>query len=337
MVPVAEQLSGLEKASLFLITVGPETSAQIMRHLSQDEIERVTLQIANTATVDPATQAKVIDEFLELSEAQSYLLQGGIKYAREILEKTLGAQRAAEVMKKLLATTKVRPFSTVRKTDPAQLVNFIQNEHPQTIALVLAYLDSEQASVVLGSLPSKLQADVARRIALMERAAPETVRELERVLEQRLSTLVDQDFAAAGGVKTVVDILNRADRSTERLILASLEEEDPELAEEIRKRMFIFEDILTLDDISIRRVLREIDFQDLALALKAASDEVANRIFRNLSRRAGEMLREDIEYMGPARLRDVEEAQQRVVQVIRRLDEAGEIIIARGGEDAIVG
>jgi flagellar motor switch protein FliG len=334
---VAEQLSGLEKASLFLITVGPETSAQIMRHLSQDEIERVTLQIANTATVDPATQAKVIDEFLELSEAQSYLLQGGIKYAREILEKTLGAQRAAEVMKKLLATTKVRPFSTVRKTDPAQLVNFIQNEHPQTIALVLAYLDSEQASVVLGSLPSKLQADVARRIALMERAAPETVRELERVLEQRLSTLVDQDFAAAGGVKTVVDILNRADRSTERLILASLEEEDPELAEEIRKRMFIFEDILTLDDISIRRVLREIDFQDLALALKAASDEVANRIFRNLSRRAGEMLREDIEYMGPARLRDVEEAQQRVVQVIRRLDEAGEIIIARGGEDAIVG
>jgi flagellar motor switch protein FliG len=337
VVPVAEQLSGLEKASLFLITVGPETSAQIMRHLSQDEIERVTLQIANTATVDPATQAKVIDEFLELSEAQSYLLQGGIKYAREILEKTLGAQRAAEVMKKLLATTKVRPFSTVRKTDPAQLVNFIQNEHPQTIALVLAYLDSEQASVVLGSLPSKLQADVARRIALMERAAPETVRELERVLEQRLSTLVDQDFAAAGGVKTVVDILNRADRSTERLILASLEEEDPELAEEIRKRMFIFEDILTLDDISIRRVLREIDFQDLALALKAASDEVANRIFRNLSRRAGEMLREDIEYMGPARLRDVEEAQQRVVQVIRRLDEAGEIIIARGGEDAIVG
>jgi flagellar motor switch protein FliG len=334
---VAEQLSGLEKASLFLITVGPETSAQIMRHLSQDEIERVTLQIANTATVDPATQAKVIDEFLELSEAQSYLLQGGIKYAREILEKTLGAQRAAEVMKKLLATTKVRPFSTVRKTDPAQLVNFIQNEHPQTIALVLAYLDSEQASVVLGSLPSKLQADVARRIALMERAAPETVRELERVLEQRLSTLVDQDFAAAGGVKTVVDILNRADRSTERLILASLEEEDPELAEEIRKRMFIFEDILTLDDISIRRVLREIDFQDLALALKAASDEVANRIFRNLSRRAGEMLREDIESMGPARLRDVEEAQQRVVQVIRRLDEAGEIIIARGGEDAIVG
>ncbi|HHT01255.1 MAG TPA: flagellar motor switch protein FliG [Firmicutes bacterium] len=334
---MAEQLSGLEKASLFLITVGPETSAQIMRHLSQDEIERVTLQIANTATVDPATQAKVIDEFLELSEAQSYLLQGGIKYAREILEKTLGAQRAAEVMKKLLATTKVRPFSTVRKTDPAQLVNFIQNEHPQTIALVLAYLDSEQASVVLGSLPSKLQADVARRIALMERAAPETVRELERVLEQRLSTLVDQDFAAAGGVKTVVDILNRADRSTERLILASLEEEDPELAEEIRKRMFIFEDILTLDDISIRRVLREIDFQDLALALKAASDEVANRIFRNLSRRAGEMLREDIEYMGPARLRDVEEAQQRVVQVIRRLDEAGEIIIARGGEDAIVG
>lgn len=329
-------LSGQEKAAIFLITVGPEASSLILKQMSQEDIERITYQIANTSTVDPATKQQIIDEFLELSDAQQYLLQGGIKYARELLEKTLGPARASEIIKKLLASSKIRPFTMIRKTDPVHLLNFIYNEHPQTIALILAYLDPEQASVILGGLPQNLQADVAKRIALMERTAPETVRELESILEQRLSAVVDQDFAVAGGVKSLVDILNRADRSTERTILESLEQDDPELADEIRKRMFIFEDILTLDDNSIRRVLREVDLKDLALALKAASEEVANRIYRNLSKRAGEMLREDIEYMGPVRLRDVEEAQQRIVQIIRRLDESGEIIIARGGEDALV-
>jgi len=329
-------LSGQEKAAIFLITVGQEASSLILKQMPQEDIERITYQIANTSTVDPATKQQIIDEFLELSDAQQYLLQGGIKYARELLEKTLGPPRASEIIKKLLASSKIRPFNMIRKTDPVHLLNFIYNEHPQTIALILSYLEPEQASVILGGLPQNLQADVAKRIALMERTAPETIRELENILEQRLSAVVDQDFAAAGGVKSLVDILNRADRSTERTILESLEQDDPELADEIRKRMFIFEDILTLDDNSIRRVLREVDLKDLALALKAASEEVANRIYRNLSKRAGEMLREDIEYMGPVRLRDVEEAQQRVVQIIRRLDESGEIIIARGGEDALV-
>lgn len=329
-------LSGLEKAAIFLIAIGPELSSLILKQMGQEDIERITYQIANTTSIDPDTMQQIVDEFLQLSDAQMFILQGGLKYAREVLEKTLGPARATEIIKKLLATSKIRPFNMIRKADPKQLVNFIYNEHPQTIALILSYLEPEQAAVVLGALPDKIQADVAKRIALMERASPETLRELESIMEQRLSSLVDQDFAVAGGVKSLVDILNRADRSTERTILEALEQDDPELADEIRKRMFVFEDILTLDDNSIRRVLREVDLKDLALALKAASEEVANRIYRNLSKRAGEMLREDIEYMGPARLRDVEEAQQRIVQIIRRLDEAGEIIIARGGEDAIV-
>ncbi|MEW8957612.1 flagellar motor switch protein FliG [Neomoorella humiferrea] len=329
-------LSGLEKAAIFLIAIGPELSSLILKQMGQEDIERITYQIANTTSIDPDTMQQIVDEFLQLNDAQMFILQGGLKYAREVLEKTLGPARATEIIKKLLATSKIRPFNMIRKADPKQLVNFIYNEHPQTIALILSYLEPEQAAVVLGALPDKIQADVAKRIALMERASPETLRELESIMEQRLSSLVDQDFAVAGGVKSLVDILNRADRSTERTILEALEQDDPELADEIRKRMFVFEDILTLDDNSIRRVLREVDLKDLALALKAASEEVANRIYRNLSKRAGEMLREDIEYMGPARLRDVEEAQQRIVQIIRRLDEAGEIIIARGGEDAIV-
>lgn len=331
-----KQLTGLEKAAIFLITLGPELSSMVIKQLPQEDMERVTYQIANTTVVDAGSKQQVMDEFWELYEARQYILQGGIKYAREILERAVGPARAAEIIKKLMATSKIRPFNTIRKADPKQLVNFLYNEHPQTIALVLAYLEPEQASVVLSSLPEELQADVAKRIALMERASPDTVRELEQILEQRLSSVVGQDFAAAGGIKAVVDILNRVDRSTERTILEALEQDDPELADEIRKRMFVFEDIITLDDNSIRRVLREVDMKDLALALKTASEEVANRIYRNLSKRAAEMLKEDIEYMGPTRLRDVEEAQQRIVQIIRRLDETGEIIIARGGQDAVV-
>lgn len=329
-------LTGLEKAAIFLMSLGPELSSLVLKQLPQEDIERITYQIANTTMVDPATRQQVLDEFWELHEARQYIFQGGIKYAREILERALGPARAAEIIRKLMATSKIRPFNMIRKADPKQLVTFLYNEHPQTIALVLSYLEPEQAAVILSALPEELQADVAKRIALLERATPETVRDLEQVLEQRLQSVVGQDFAVAGGIKALVDILNRVDRSTERTILEALEQDDPELADEVRKRMFVFEDIVTLDDNSIRRVLREVDMRDLALALKTASEEVANRIYRNLSKRAAEMLKEDIEYMGPTRLRDVEEAQQRIVQVIRRLDEAGEIIIARGGRDAIV-
>ncbi|TDA69422.1 MAG: flagellar motor switch protein FliG [Clostridia bacterium] len=329
-------LTGLQKASILLITLGPELSANILRLLPQDDIERVSSTIANTTTVSPEIKKEVIEEFLQLNEAQQFLLHGGIKYARELLEKTLGPQRATEIIRKLTESSKIRPFSLLRKTDPKQLVNFISNEHPQTIALILAYLEPEQAAMVLGALPDEQQSDIAHRVAMMERASPEMVREVETVLNRKLSSLVSQDFAAVGGIKTVVDILNRVDRGTEKTILEELEEKDPQLADEIRKRMFVFEDMITLDDNSIRRILREIDMKDLAIALKGASEDVRNRVLKNISQRAGEMLLEDMEMLGPVRLREVEQAQQKIVQVIRRLDETGEIIISRGGEDALV-
>jgi flagellar motor switch protein FliG len=259
-----------------------------------------------------------------------------VDYARELLEKTLGRHKAVEIIKRLKEQVKVKPFTFVRHTDPKQLVNMISREHPQTIAMILSYLDSQQAAMVLSDLPGDMRADIARRVALMERTSPEILKEVERVLRDKLSTVFQQDFTQAGGLGTVVDILNRVDRGTEKLILEELEKEDAELADEIRQRMFIFEDIITLDDASIQRVVREVDSKDLARALKGASEEVKDRIFRNISKRAAEMLQEDLEFMGPVRLREVEEAQQRIVAIIRRLDESGEIIISRGGEDAIV-
>ncbi|WP_227767250.1 flagellar motor switch protein FliG [Zhaonella formicivorans] len=330
------ELTGLEKAAILLMVLGPEISSAVLKQLPESDIERVTYQIANTTTVDNDEKFAVIHEFLQMNEAQQYLLHGGIKYAREILEKTLGPAKANELIKKLTESSKIRPFSLIRKAEPKQLVNFISNEHPQTIALILAYLEPEQAAIVLSSLPEEMQTDIAKRIALMERTSPEIVRQVESVLEKRLSSLVEHDFASVGGIATLVDILNRVDRGTEKTILESLEAEDQELADEIRKRMFVFEDIINLDDTSIRRILRDVDSKDLALALKGSSQEVAQRIYKNMSQRAAEMLKEDIEFLGPIRLRDVEEAQQRIVQVIRRLDETGEIIISRGGEDALI-
>jgi flagellar motor switch protein FliG len=278
----------------------------------------------------------VIEEFHDLVLAREYLEQGGIEYARELLEKALGPDRAEQIIKRLTASLAVRPFDFARKTDPGQLLNFIQNEHPQTIALILAYLHPEQAGLILSSLSPELQVDVARRVASLDRTTPEVLQEIESTLEQRLSAFVMDDYTVAGGVESIVDILNMVDRATEKTILDSLEEEEPELAEEIRKRMFVFEDIILLDDRSIQKVLREVDSKDLAMALKTASEEVASRIYKNMSKRAAEMLREDIEYMGPVRLRDIEETQQRIVATIRRLEDMGEIIIARGGEDEVI-
>ena len=230
----------------------------------------------------------------------------------------------------------MRPFEFVRKADPAQLLNFIQKEHPQTIALILAYLKPQQAAVVLASLPQDKQADVARRIAVMDRTSPEVIKEVERILEKNLSSLVTEDFTAAGGVQAIVNILNTVDRGTEKYIMETLEIEDTDLAEEIRKRMFVFEDILTLDNRSIQRFLREVDNNLLAVALKGATEEVQKVIYSNMSKRLAEMIREDIEYMGPVRLKDVEEAQQKIVNIIRKLEDAGEIIISRGGGDEII-
>ncbi|NMB44869.1 MAG: flagellar motor switch protein FliG [Firmicutes bacterium] len=330
------ELTGKQKAAILLITLGPDVSARVFRHLREDEIEDLTLEIAALPRVEPEYKDAIMSEFHELCLASEYISQGGIDYAKEVLEKALGEERAHEVITRLTASLQVRPFDFARKADPAQLLNFIQNEHPQTIALIMAYLQPEQAGIILSALPAERQADVARRLATLDRTSPDVLGEIEGTLERKLSSFMIQDFTAAGGVEATVEVLNRVDRVTERTIMDTLEEEDPELADEIRKRMFMFEDIVKLDDRAIQQVIREVDTRDWALALKTASEEVSSRIYKNMSKRAGDMLKEDIEYMGPVRLRDVEEAQQRVVSTIRRLEETGEIIISRGGEDEII-
>lgn len=332
----AQRMSGKQKAAILLVSLGPELSASVFQHFREEEIEDLTFEIASLGRIQPEVSDAVLEEFHKLMLARVYLEQGGIEYARELLEKALGPDKAQDIINRLTASLQVRPFDFARKADPSQLLNFIQNEHPQTIALILAYLHPEQAGMILSSLPPDLQIDVAKRLATLDRTTPEVLREIEGALEERLSAFVVDDYTSAGGIDAVVDVLGMVDRSTEKTIIDSLEEQEPELAEEIRKRMFVFEDIITLDDRSIQKVLREVDSKDLALALKTASEEVASRIYRNMSKRAAEMLKEDIDYLGPVRLRDVEETQQKIVAVIRRLEDTGEIIISRGGEDEII-
>ena len=265
--------------------------------------------------------------------AQQYIAEGGIGYARELLEKALGNDKAQTVISKLTASLQVRPFEFVRKTDPSQVYNFIQDEHPQTIALILSYLTPTQSAMIIGALSPEKQADVAKRIATMDRTSPDVIKEVEGVLERKLASLVNQDYAIIGGVDAVVDILNTVDRTTEKHIMESLEIDEPELADEIRKKMFVFEDIKILDDRAIQRVLRDVENNDIAIALKGANEEVQNIIFNNLSKRLAAMIKEDMEFMGPVRMKDVEEAQQKIVAIIRKLEDAGEIVVSRGGGD----
>ena len=330
------EMDGVEKAATLLITLGPEKSAKIFKHLKEEEIEQLTLEIANTSSVSPQTKEKVLSEFYEICLAQQYIAEGGIGYAKELLEKALGEEKAKDVIGKLTASLQVRPFEFIRKTDPSQLLNFIQDEHPQTIALILSYLPASQASMVVSSLPPEKQADVARRIAQMDRTSPDVIKQVEKVLERKLSSLVNQDYTIVGGVDAIVSILNSVDRGTEKHIMETLEVEEPELADEIRKKMFVFEDILSLDDRAIQRVLRDVDNSDLALALKGATEEVQNVILNNLSKRLAVMIKEDMEYMGPVLIKDVEEAQQKIVNIIIKLEDSAEIVIARGGGDEII-
>ena len=297
--------NGVQKAAILLITLGPERSADIFKHLKEEEIEELTLEIANTRSVSPQVKEDILNEFYQVCLAQQYIAEGGIGYAKELLDKALGQEKAQEVISKLTASLQVRPFEFVRKTDPSQLLNFIQDEHPQTIAM-------------------------------MDRTSPDVIKDVERVLERRHSSLVNQDYTIVGGVDAIVNILNTVDRSTEKHIMESLEIEEPELADEIRKKMFVFEDILLLDDRAIQRVLRDVENSDLGIALKGANEDVQNAIFNNLSKRLAAMIKEDMEFMGPVRMKDVEEAQQKIVSVIRKLEDAGEIVISRGGGDEII-
>lgn len=311
-------------------------SSEIFKHLREDEIEQITFEIARLDKITPEDKEKVLVEFNELMMAQEFISNGGIDFARGLLEKALGNQKAIDIINRLTSSLQVRPFDFIRRTDPQHLLNFIQNEHPQTIALILSYLDPQKASNILSNLPHTIQAEVAKRIATMDRVSPDVLREVERVLERKLSTLASEDYTSAGGIDSVVEILNLVDRGTEKTIIEALEEEDPELAEEIKKRMFVFEDIVLLDDRAIQKVMREVDNSDLAKALKSVDTEVQEKIFKNMSKRAANLLREDMDFMGPIRIKDVEDAQQKIVNIIRKLEDAGEIVVARAGEDELV-
>ena len=330
------ELSGMQKAAILLIALGPEKSSAIFKNLKEDEIESLTLEIANTRSVAPQVKEAVLEEFYQVCLAQQYISEGGISYAKDLLEAALGPEKARDVISKLTVSLQVRPFEFIRKTDPSQLLNFIQDEHPQTIALILAYMPAQQAAQVISSLPSEKQADVAKRIAQMDRTSPDVIQEVERVLEKKLENLANQDYTIVGGVDSIVDILNSVDRTTNKRIMDDLEVENVELADEIKKKMFLFEDIVKLDDKSIQRVLREVDNNSIALALKGVKADVQEAIFRNLSSRLADMIREDMEFMGPVRIKDVEEVQLAIVDKVRELEERGEIVIARAGGDEVI-
>ena len=331
------KLSGVQKAAILFITLGPEVSSGILKKLPEAEIQKITYEIANITSVTSEQREGILNEFLQINKAREYIIEGGMDYARELLSKALGPHRANEILEKVSeATQQYRPFSIARKADAHQLLNVITYEHPQTIALILCYLQPEKAAQVMAELPEGTQSEVAYRIATMSTTSPMVIKEIEKVLESKLSSVVRTEMTTLGGVETLVDILNQVDRTTERNITESLEREDAELADRVKSSMFVFEDIITLDDVAIQRILREVEAKELALALKGCSEEVAEVIYKNQSKRAAASLKEDMEFLGPVRLMDVEKAQQGIVAIIRRLDEAGEIIISRGGEDAII-
>ncbi|MDR1066925.1 MAG: flagellar motor switch protein FliG [Clostridiales bacterium] len=331
------EMSGSKKAAVLLIALGQERSVKIFKRLKEDEIETLTLEIAGIGTVLPETKQQVLEEFYHMCMARQYLAEGGIDYAKRLLEQAVGRDKAREILGRLTTTLQTRPFESIRKTESSQITSFIQNEHPQTIALILSYLQPNRAAEVIGELPQEKQADVVKRIALMDRTSPDIIKEVEHALEKKLSSLMTEDYTTAGGVDSVVEILNSIDRTTEKRIMDVLEMEDAELSEDIKRKMFVFEDIVTLDNRSIQTALRQdIDNRELAMALRGSSQEVQDVVFNNISKRLASMIREDMDYMGPVRRADVDEAQQKIVAVIRRLQESGEIFSARGGGDDII-
>ena len=331
------KLTGVQKAAILFITLGPEASSGILKKLPEGDIQKITYEIANITSVTAEQREEILNEFLQINKARDYIIEGGMDYAKQLLSKALGTQRANEILDKVSeATAQYRPFSIARKADSKQLLNVITAEQPQTIALILCYLQPDKAAQVMAELPEETQSEVAYRIATMNTTSPMVIKEIESVLESKLSSVVRTEMTSLGGVETLVGILNSVDRTTEKNITEGLEREDAELADKVKSSMFVFEDVISLDDVSIQRILREVEASDLALALKGCSDEVANCIYRNQSKRAAASLKEDMEFLGPVRITDVEKAQQKIVSIIRRLDDANEIIISRGGEDAII-
>jgi flagellar motor switch protein FliG len=331
-----EELTNRQKAAIMLMVLGPELSGQVIRYLEEDQIEGLTLELARLDKVSPEQREQVISEFYESAIAQEFIAEGGVQQARQVLEAAFGSEKADELIKRIVAAMQVVPFEFLKKADPGQVLSFIQDEHPQTIALILAYMPVNNAAMILSKLPSDLRAEVAARIAMMEQTPPEVIRRVEQVLEKKVSSLLSQDMSNAGGPKALVDLLNRVDRSTERLIIESLSDNNPELAESVKNMMFVFEDVVHLDDRAIQAILREVDMKELATALKGVNNDVQQKVFKNMSERAVQMLKEDMDFMGPVRLRVVEEAQQKIVASIRKLEEAGEIVVGRSGEEDVL-
>ncbi len=332
-----ETITGDRKAAILLVSLQTDVASQVLANMDREDVERISMEIARLGEVTSEQRLRVLDEFYQTNLARRYIEEGGIDYARTLLEKSLPAEEAASILQGLEQSIQMTPFHFLQKAEAASLVTFVQDEHPQTIALILAHLQPKQASEILATLPAKKQIEVVKRVARMGQTTPEAIRPVEKGLEAKLSTIVSQDLERAGGVESIAEILNLIDRTTEKSILETLEEEDSHLVDQIRRLMFVFEDILLVNDKGIQAVLKEVDQEELALALKAASEDVKNKILKNMSERAAQLIKEDMEYMGPTRLSDVEAAQQRIVDVVRRLEEAGELIIqGRGGEEQIV-
>lgn len=331
-----DELNSRQKAAVMLMLLGPELSGKVVRHFDEEQIEQLSLELARLDKVTAEQRAAIINEFYEIAIAQDFIAEGGVEHARQVLEAAFGAEKAQEVVARVVATMQIVPFEFLKKADPNQVLTFMQDEHPQTIALILAYMPMNSAAMILSKLSSDLRAEVAERIAMMEQTPPEVIRRVEQVLEKKVSSVLNQEMSHAGGPKALVDLLNRVDRSTERLIIESLNANNPELADTVKNMMFVFEDIVQLDDRAVQAILREVDMKELATALKGTGNEVQEKIFKNMSERAMSMLKEDMDFMGPVRLRVVEESQQKIVGVIRRLEEAGEIVVGRTGEEDIL-
>lgn len=330
-------MDGIRKSAILLISLGSEISSKVMKLLPESVIRKVSYEIANIETVDSEMRDEILNEFLETSIAQKYVLDGGFDYAKNLLNQSLGPQRAKEVIDVLSQIQlRERPFNIARKADTQQLINLLLNEHPQTIALIMCYVQPEKAATILSNFPPQMQVEIAERIGMIASTAPSTIERIERVIENKFSNFVESNTEAAGGVHTLVEILNSVGRSTEKNILLDLEKRQPELSNEVKASLFTFDDIITLDKLDVQKVLRFVDNNVLVLALKGTSDEIKEFIFSNLSSRAVENIQEEMQFMGPTRLSAVEEAQQKVVSVIRRLDEEGEIYITRGEQDDVI-
>ena len=333
----ALNIPGKAKAAILLVFLGPETSRVILQSLSDQEIETLTIEIAKQRKISTEEKLSVLFEFEQMMMARKFYAEGGLEYAKLLLEKTVGPGKALEILARMGTSLQLQPFEAARTADPSQLATLIQNEHPQLVAMIMAYLQPEKAAVVLQSMDHDSQIEIAKRLALMDRTSPEITREVENYLEEKLSSIIGQDLTTVGGIDTIISVLNSVDRATEKTIIETMEVQEPILADEIKKKMFVFEDVVLIDDRGLQRLFKEIDQKDLSLALKGVTDEVKEKFYKNMSKRAAEMLKEDMAYMGPVRMRDVDQAQQRIVKLVKKLESKGEIIVSRPGEEEMIG